>query len=1301
MPRSRLRRVLTVGGLLLAALLLVVALGLFPQEPVRRTLEARLREATGPGSRIGSAEVRPGALWVELRDVVVEAPGYRLEAARLEIAVFPRTLAGHGLHLRRVVIDGASMQLRPDPAPATAAINPWLGPLTIEQVQAAGARLTWDADDSGPVRIEGISIRGSVGSGQLRVASTGGAWERTPAVALSPAEVVLSIAPDLEMRLDSAHAGLQRSRITASGFLGRPSAPAPDLAFDARLALDELAALGAWPAGEIDGLLRATGRVHGTADAPVVEARLASERVRLRAPMEQVEGTLTLREGRLDGRLQARALGGTALVTATRTSDGRIDASAFLREVRLEQLRELGVEGDLSGVGHAELTLRGNPATRLAVELTTRARGQAAGEDFDGEARAQGHVAADGALDAEWTAAARTAHGPVDGAGQARAAAGGALEVAGRAQARPAFQGWPEGAVLDGTFRLQAADLSAHLDLSGLGQPLVVEAVAETPQGSRPARFRSLRVEAPALDLARVFPGEMDGRASLRFDLAGPVDALDGGGQISIDGGLWRGVALGPVTADVVARGGIAQVAVAAPELAARLDGRLSTATRRASGELVLDGTDLARGSALAEEGEPIAGAASGTVHFDVPLDRPAEASLEARFTSLAASHGAWSAHSVGDVELALRDRVLHLQRLVLAGAGAGLEATGRVTLADEPRLDLTVLGRADLAELPRGDLQNLGGRATLEARITGTLHEPRADGWLRVEELTAQAAGAPVLAATQVDVTLAGDRARLAAQGLTLANGQLELEGEVPFGREPARLALSWSGVSAAEILRAARPASVETLEAALAGRLDVVAPNGLRNTASLVRELEAQLHLEPVQATTGDLRMGTDVVEATLRGGQLNVAPFSLSSSGSRLEVRAAADLERRELSASGRGEIELRALSPLLSDTALTGRAVMDIGVDGPWSAPRTRGTLEVQDATARARSLPQALTDIAARLRFDGTTVRVETATARLGGGPLTVTGAARLAAGGLADAAFDIQLRDAALRYPPGLRTRIGADLRLTGAGNAWLLAGDVRSARGLYDLDEAMAAAAAEESSPLLRALRLDLRVRTEAPIAVISNLGELQATGNLRIRGNAFAPEPFGALRLASGGRVYIQGREFRVDPAAQSALTYGGTWDPTLAIHAVTAARVRDAARNREVEVKVALEGRLESPGVRLEAAGYSESELLNLLATGDSRASAGRAAVGAQAAAVLVGRVGRQIRSLGLDEVSIQPELVAREGEVDTGARFTVGKRVAPWASLVYSASLQDPNARYLELKTQPGVALGLGGFFDAGA
>ncbi|MCM2258461.1 MAG: translocation/assembly module TamB domain-containing protein, partial [Vicinamibacteria bacterium] len=281
------------------------------------------------------------------------------------------------------------------------------------------------------------------------------------------------------------------------------------------------------------------------------------------------------------------------------------------------------------------------------------------------------------------------------------------------------------------------------------------------------------------------------------------------------------------------------------------------------------------------------------------------------------------------------------------------------------------------------------------------------------------------------------------------------------------------------------------------------------------------------------------------------------------------------------------------------------------------------------------------------------------------------------------------------------RTRIGADLRLTGAGNAWLLAGDVRSARGLYDLDEAMAAAAAEDSSPLLRALRLDLRVRTEAPIAVISNLGELQATGDLRIRGNAFAPEPFGALRLASGGRVYIQGREFRVDPAAQSALTYGGTWDPTLAIHAVTAARVRDAARNREVEVKVALEGRLESPGVRLEAAGYSESELLNLLATGDSRASAGRAAVGAQAAAVLVGRVGRQIRSLGLDEVSIQPELVAREGEVDTGARFTVGKRVAPWASLVYSASLQDPNARYLELKTQPGVALGLGGFFDAGA
>ena len=94
-------------------------------------------------------------------------------------------------------------------------------------------------------------------------------------------------------------------------------------------------------------------------------------------------------------------------------------------------------------------------------------------------------------------------------------------------------------------------------------------------------------------------------------------------------------------------------------------------------------------------------------------------------------------------------------------------------------------------------------------------------------------------------------------------------------------------------------------------------------------------------------------------------------------------------------------------------------------------------------------------------------------------------------------------RDIALAYPAGMRTRLDADLTLTGETGALLLAGTVKAVRGLYDLDvafeESLTAAVPEATdSPLLRTIALDVRVDTASPILVRNNLAELQATGQL-----------------------------------------------------------------------------------------------------------------------------------------------------------------------------------------------------------
>jgi outer membrane protein assembly factor BamA/autotransporter translocation and assembly factor TamB len=1291
MTRSRRRRLLAAAGLTTAALLLALLLGAFPQEPVRSRLEAALRSATGPGSRIGSASLRPGLLQVALRDVVIEGPGYRVALDRLEARLAPATLLGRGVHLRRLAGEGLAIELRStgvDGAaePSTPGQPGFAGPLVVDSVELAGPRASWQGAAGGrSARLDGIVIRGAIGHGTLNVETRGGSLEGPAAAPLAPLRLVLRIAPDLAIDVETASAGLGQSRLDFSGRLGRPGALDPDLAFEAALAVPDLAGLALAAPPETGGELQVEGRLRGPLEAPRVEARVTGQDLRWHAPVERLSGRVEVEGERARVDVEAELLGGTLQAWAVRR-DGNVEAEAALAGVRLEALRGLGLSG-IPPAGEARATIRahGPAAGPWAVSLDAGARAS----ESSLVAEARGTLAEGGRLDAGWNATVVAPAGTARLDGSARAGARRALEVDGTLQAE-AKQGL-RGVTARGAFALRGPTLSARAEVLGLGAPARLDAVHEG------GRFRSLVVDAPALDLARITDGGATGTAQLRLDLSGPPEALDGSGSVRVAQARWREVDLGPLDLALEATAGIAQVEASAPGLAARARARVATADRRATGRLDVDGADLARLAPLA--GGPLEGVARARVEFDVPLDAPRAARVEAAIERLDVARGPWRV-STDDARLAVRDGWLEIARLVLEGAGARLDAKGRVALDADPELELELRGSADLAATPREPLAALAGRVALDARVSGTAAEPRAEGLARVEDLRIEAPGAPPLEAARVDLALVGDRARLQAAGLALAGGALELGGEFPFGEAPARLELSWRGVDGGALVRAANPAS-EPLDARLDGRLEATAPRGLRDVGALRRELFARLRLEPATARFGDLQLSSEAVEARLEAGLLRVTPFALVSRGSRLRLEAAADLERRTLQATGRGELELRALSPLLSEAAFSGRAALDLAVGGPWQNPAVRGTLEVTDATARARSLPQALTDLFARVRFDGSRLELEEARARLGGGPVTASGGARLDSTGLRDGRFALQVREAALRYPAGLRSRIDADLQLTGGGRSWLLSGELRANRGRYDLDEALAAPVATDASEALRAIGLDLRVRADAPIQVVSDLGELQATGDLRIRGSAWAPEPLGSFRLRAGGRVFLQGREFRIDPAAQSALTYAGTWDPTLEIHAVTAERLRDAARNRETEVRLSLEGRLESPGLELSAPGYSESELLNLLATGDSRAAAGRTAAGAQAAALLLGRVGRQVRAIGLDEVRIQPELVAREGQVDPGARLTVGKQVTPWATLVYSASLQEANARYLELRAQPGVALGLGGIFDASA
>src|SRR6187397_594850 len=91
-PGRRRRRAAIVA--LLVAAITALAFGIFPQDPLRRLAEGQLRRVLGPDSRIGELHLVPGRLSAELRDVVIEAPGYSVTVARVRVRAHPATLLG-------------------------------------------------------------------------------------------------------------------------------------------------------------------------------------------------------------------------------------------------------------------------------------------------------------------------------------------------------------------------------------------------------------------------------------------------------------------------------------------------------------------------------------------------------------------------------------------------------------------------------------------------------------------------------------------------------------------------------------------------------------------------------------------------------------------------------------------------------------------------------------------------------------------------------------------------------------------------------------------------------------------------------------------------------------------------------------------------------------------------------------------------------------------------------------------------------------------------------------------------------
>jgi outer membrane protein assembly factor BamA len=1329
--RGRLR--LLLGLAVLAAALALLGLGLFPQAPLRRLAEDRLRGVLGPAAEVhvGGLRLSPLRLSLEVSDVRIRRASFALELPRGALRLAPSSLLGP-LRVTRLELERPALSVTLPAAPSSNAPVPAAAALALPaevsglSVREARLRVVTAA---GALALDGVAASGALGSGALELSGGGGSWSGEPAASLGPWRARLAVSTRLDLELLDSRIEVEGSRVRARGAVLRAGAPRPDLTLAGELDLARLSRL-AMRAGTAPGSVATQAAADGVVAlrATLRDPAGPREASRLRAEAELSGarlGVAGIAVGRMRAtghwnaagaegglRLSLHALGGVAEGRAE-LARGRISGSASLRGLELSRLP--GVAGSpLSGA--SELTLELSGDVSRGVEL----RAHGASQVLWAEAAGTLVVDASGAfaprtrsLDATWTLRAEGAL--PEGArleADARGSASGALppRVEGTLAATVAAPTSARRAELTGTFVTEGARHAAELRAALLGGTLRLEASIEG------ADLRRAELRGEGLDLGVLGAG-LAGTARLEASAAGSLVNPRVAGTSAIDGLGWRGASLGRL--DVTLAGDVErpEIAAALPDLNARAqlalpsarpgravahdrarrpapskEARLEHASRTLVGRLELDATPLQPLAPLlpaqGREQAPLGGSVTASAEFELPLARPAAGSASLAVAAFEARRGRLAV-SASPFRVSLAEGSIAIEDAVVRGPGVSLTAGGRVTLpaarqrtADGTALDLRLGIEADLGGVPAPEAVTLAGTVQGELAVGGTVQSPRVQGALRLADVVA---GGPKLARTALRagaIRFEGDRASTSGLRLETMGGHATLEGTLPFAaiakalragplrpEDEARLRLAWEGLS------------VEALGASLAGVAELAGGlGGLDEPRLTVTLPETPLSVQ-------DLALTLEPATLRLAGGRLTVQDLTLRSESAALTVSGRVDLPRRVVEGEARGSLDLRALSPFAGDAALRGRAELDLTLSGPLEAPRPGGTLRVHEGAMRLRLLPQALSGLEGVVSFEGGAARL-TAEGRFGGGRVALEGTASLSAP--RELRLGLTGRDLSLEYPPGLRTRLEADLGLGGPLGALRLTGDVRVLRGVYDLDQALQEAARTVTveaaeSPALRSVALDVRLLVAKPVLVRGDLAQLEATGELAVRGDLQEPAPFGRFEVRPGGTVVVQGRDFKVESAS---LAYAGNLDPAVSLAAVAEIPV---AQDTTYSVRVNAAGRLESPGVTLSSTpALSEGQIVALIATGNPESSTAESSkwlVGGQAATLFTGRLGRGLAAgFGLDEISFRPDLVARE--TDPGARVTFGKRLGRGLRLIYSVGLAGAEARYLQLGAEPG-------------
>lgn len=590
----------------------------------------------------------------------------------------------------------------------------------------------------------------------------------------------------------------------------------------------------------------------------------------------------------------------------------------------------------------------------------------------------------------------------------------------------------------------------------------------------------------------------------------------------------------------------------------------------------------------------------------------------------------------------------------------------------------------------PLADGVRLGGSASGTLTLQGPLDKPRLTGRLFSTHLFLGDEG---VGATELSLRGEGD-------GLLTIDGRcrsprvdLALAGSV--GVAPpytSSLRISAHATSLDPFLRVVVPRVPATLGLVATGEAE------LRGPLSSPRQLEVDATLPSVEIALPEYPIRNNgPLRLRLAAGRLELPELHLAGEGTELVASGSGSLLGDEpLRLSVTGEADLRALSLLTRRLRGLGAARLALELSGTAREPKLDGLLDLEGAGIRVRGFPQGIEGVRGRIVFSETRAQLSAVTGTIGGGQVSLEGQAGYAKGQLTSSDVRATGRGLALRYPEGLRSLVDADLRFFGDATRQWVTGDVNVRQATwtrrYDVVSELLASGRtlEPQEPsLAEGLRYDVNLRVPGTLTIDNNLATLTARADLKLQGTLGAPVVIGQAEVERG-RIYFQANTYLIRRGTLDFLNPQKI-DPLFDIEAET--------RIRSYRVTLKLNGTLERVSPTLSSdPPLTAVQILSLLAGADeatvaslTQVQADQARLAAAGAATLAaGKIAEEVglergaeRFLGLNRFSINPSLV-RSGVTNPTARLTVGRRITPDLSVLYSVDLRGTEERLLSIE-----------------